>query len=68
VFAFGVIACELVHGRAPFAEPVVLARAKGHAIGGPVVDGIAAPIMRCLELEPAKRPSTGELAAALRAM
>jgi hypothetical protein len=67
VFAFGVIAYELVRGRAPFAAPVVFARAEGRVVEPPEVDGIAAAIARSLELDPTKRPSAVELAAALRA-
>jgi serine/threonine-protein kinase len=67
VFAFGLIAYELLRGRAPFGEPVVFARAEGRVVKLPVVDDLAAPIARSLDLDPAKRPSAVELAAALRA-
>jgi serine/threonine-protein kinase len=67
VFAFGVIAYELVRGRAPFAEAVVFAHAEGRAVKPPAVDGLAAPIARSLELDLAMRPSAGELVAVLRA-
>ncbi|HTR54527.1 MAG TPA: serine/threonine-protein kinase [Kofleriaceae bacterium] len=66
VFAFGVIAYELLRGRAPFAEPVVFARAEGRAVKPPAVDGIAESLARSLDLDPANRPSAVELAAALR--
>jgi serine/threonine protein kinase len=66
VFAFGVIAYELLRGRAPFAEPVVLARAKGRDVKPPVIDDLAAPIACSLDSDPAKRPSAVELATALR--
>jgi hypothetical protein len=67
VFAFGVIAYELMCGRAPFAEPIVFARAEGRAVEMPSLDGVGAPIARALDLDPAKRPSAVELAAEMRA-
>jgi hypothetical protein len=59
VFALGMIAHELLTGRAAFAEPPVVARMNGHAIvavttGDPIV-------LRCLDLDPARRPSADEL-------
>jgi serine/threonine-protein kinase len=66
VFAFGVIAYELLLGRAPFAEPVVFARSEGRVVPPPKLDGIPDLVARSLELEPAKRPTAVELATALR--
>jgi hypothetical protein len=66
VFAFGVIAYELLLGRAPFAEPVVFARAEGRVVPPLARDGIPDLVARSLELDPAKRPTAVELATALR--
>jgi serine/threonine-protein kinase len=68
VFALGVIAYELLRGRAPFAQPVVFAREEGRAITAPPLDGIAPAIAHSLELDPAKRPSASELLTALRTL
>jgi hypothetical protein len=63
VFAFGLIAHELLAGRAAFAEPPLLARLAGRAIAEITCQP---PIVaRCLALEPAARPTAAELAAAL---
>jgi tRNA A-37 threonylcarbamoyl transferase component Bud32 len=67
IFAFGVIAVEMLTGRSAFAEPPVMARLHGRAIAAPVVDGVPPIIARCLDLDPTLRPTAGELAAALRA-
>ncbi len=66
VFAFGVIAHELLLGCRPFAEPVVFARAEGRVVPPLKLDGIPDLVARSLELEPAKRPTAVELATALR--
>jgi hypothetical protein len=64
VFAFGVIAYEMLAGRAPFTEPPVLARLHGRAIVAPVADGVDAIVLRCLELDPGHRPRASELESA----
>ena len=66
IFAFGVLAFELVAGRAPFAEPPVLARMHGRSIARPRLDHRhGALIERCLDLDPARRPTATELVAEL---
>jgi hypothetical protein len=60
VFAFGLIAHELVTGRAAFAEPPLVARLHGRPIE--LAPGTDAMIARCLDLDPQKRPSADELA------
>jgi hypothetical protein len=64
VFALGVIAYEMLSGRAPFAEPPVMSRMHGRTIAAPVADGIDPIVLRCLEIDPARRPPASELAAA----
>jgi hypothetical protein len=63
VFALGLIAHELLTGRAAFTEPPVVARMNGHAIA-PVTTGDPI-VVRCLDLDPARRPSADELVRAL---
>jgi hypothetical protein len=66
-----VIAFEMLAGRAPFAEPPVLARLDGRTPAAPVFDGIARrereSIARCLSFEPDTRPTAAELATAFSA-
>jgi hypothetical protein len=64
VFALGVIAYEMLSGRAPFAEAPVMARMHGRAIVPPAADGIDPIVLRCLDLDPARRPPASEVAAA----
>jgi len=67
VFAFGVVAYEMMAGRAAFKVAPLLERIAGRAIERPVplpADG--AMIMRCLEVDPELRPTAQELARALR--
>jgi serine/threonine-protein kinase len=66
VFAFGVIAYELVSGRMPFPAPPVFGRVEGRVAELAVAEAIAGPIARCLALEPSVRPSAAELVATLR--
>jgi serine/threonine-protein kinase len=68
VFAFGVIAYELLSGRLPFARPLVLAHTESRAPDLAVAPVIAGPISRCLALNPSARPSATELETALRAL
>jgi hypothetical protein len=69
VFSFGVLAHELVAGRAPFGEPPVRARLQGRAIVatlGELAD-LRPLVESCLDLDPAKRPTADELVTALSA-
>jgi Protein kinase domain len=60
IFALGVIGYELLSGRAPFAEAPIFARVfAAPAAVDPIID-------RCLDADPAKRPSAGDVVAALR--
>ena len=67
MFAFGLLAYEMVVGCTAFAEPPVLSRLGGREIAVPVVAKIEPVIARCLELDPASRPTSAELVGALRA-
>jgi serine/threonine-protein kinase len=71
VFAFGVLAYEMVSGRAPFEVAPVLERMAGHAIAPPAPpagdDALASVILSCLDLDPTRRPTAPELARALGA-
>jgi len=60
IFAFGLIAHEMMAGRPAFGEPPLLARLAGRAIVEPTCEP---PIIaRCLALDPAARPTAAELA------
>jgi serine/threonine-protein kinase len=66
VWSLGVLACEIINGRAPFdAPPVYLARA-GKPVPAPRVGSspLAPLIERCLAVDPARRPSAAELVTA----
>ena len=70
LFAFGVLAYEMVSGRAAFHVAPVIDRLAGRTIATPAPlagkpDAVAASIMRCLDLDPAKRPTADELARTL---
>jgi hypothetical protein len=69
VFAFGVLAYEMLSGRAAFAVAPVLDRLAGRAIATP--DPIAGPhgeiVLRCLALAPDGRPTARELVTAFSA-
>ena len=68
MFAFGVLAWELLTGARPFDRPAAVARMQGQAV--PVAPSLAtrwagaaavvAMIDRCLALDPARRPSAAE--------
>ena len=62
MFALGVVAYELLSGRAPFAEAPVLARLAGRSCPPPAAleNRIGAFVERCLSFDPAKRPSAAE--------
>jgi serine/threonine protein kinase/tetratricopeptide (TPR) repeat protein len=69
IYAFGVIAYELLTGRAPFAGRSIQAVMAAHIVETPepisrrraaIPARLAALIMRCLEKRPADRPSTAD--------
>jgi serine/threonine-protein kinase len=70
LFAFGVLAYEMISGRPAFATPPVLDRLAGHPIAAPPAlvtrDALAAAVEACLALEPEHRPTAGDVAFALR--
>jgi serine/threonine-protein kinase len=61
VFAFGLIAHEMIFGISAFAEPPLVAKLSGRAITPTPVKGIEPILARCLDLDPTKRPSASEL-------
>jgi len=75
IFAFGVLAFELLSGHGPFLEPQVILRHQGRPLWpvpslceyAPAVPReIAALVERCLSEFPEQRPDARELSAALR--
>lgn len=72
VFAFGIVAYELLSGRMPFrAPPVMIALSDEifpvpEPLGGDVPAPVAGVIERALHVDPTKRPSARELLDALR--
>jgi serine/threonine-protein kinase len=76
LFSFGVIGYQLLAGERPFSEPAINMRLEGQDIPKPtplsermpgIDPALAAIIEMCLEPDPALRPSTAELCAALGA-
>ncbi len=63
VFALGVVAHDLLTGKAPFADAAVLLAQRGARL--PVVDGVPDVIARALDADPARRPTAAELRDAL---
>jgi serine/threonine-protein kinase len=62
VFAFGILACEMMTGRAPFAMPPVFTAMAGDRLPSPTLDenvagAIRAAIVACLAEDPSVRPS-----------
>jgi predicted Ser/Thr protein kinase len=66
LFAFGVLAYEMLTGRGPFTEPPGVSRAHGRPITLPPRNGLDPTLARCLDLDPDRRPSAAELADVLR--
>jgi protein kinase-like protein len=64
IFAFGVIAHELLAGALPYVEPPVVARMHGRPIRRTEVK-LEAIIERCVAEDPAERPSAAELGTTL---
>jgi serine/threonine-protein kinase len=69
VFAFGILACELLTGRAPFAMPALFTAMAGERLPAPVVDGIPEDLREtltaCLAEEASARPSMQQICNAL---
>ena len=74
MYAFGVMAHELLVGRLPFRDPLFVRRVHGRSIPPPPSLVVARPkldrtvaeiVDRCLSLDPEARPSAAEAAAAL---
>jgi serine/threonine-protein kinase len=70
LFAFGVLAFEMLANRQPFVEPVVMTRLENREPSSPSVDLLPADLRSlvgsCLALDPASRPPATDLVAALR--
>jgi len=75
MYAFGVMAHEMLVGRLPFRDPLYVRRLHGRSlppppsltVARPRLDrGVAAIVDRCLSLDPAQRPTAAEAVAALR--
>ena len=74
VFAFGVMACELLTGRYPFSTPPVYAALYGQTVPTLDVDALreldqelAHMLRRCLDARPVQRPSAADAERVLRA-
>jgi predicted Ser/Thr protein kinase len=75
MYAFGVMAHELLVGRPPFRDPLYVRMLHGRSmppppsltVARPRLDrGVASVVDRCLSFDPAQRPTAAEAAAALR--
>jgi serine/threonine protein kinase len=71
VFAFGIMACEMLTGRAPFALPAVFAAMANEPLPQPSLDGVPGDLRTmfasCLAADPALRPAISEVRDALAA-
>jgi Protein kinase domain len=72
VFAFGILACELLAGRTPFDKPPVFIAMAGEPMPPPELGAAGDPQLRellrtCLTEEPANRPSMRSVAEVLAA-
>jgi serine/threonine-protein kinase len=69
VFAFGILACELLTGRAPFAVPALFTAMAGDRLPAPVVEGIPEDLRKtlvaCLAEDSSARPSMQQIRNAL---
>jgi len=65
VFAFGILACELLTRRAPFAAPALYLAMAGERLPAPTVEGIPedlrARLLACLAEDAGSRPSMQEI-------
>jgi hypothetical protein len=63
MFAFGIVAYEVLTGRAPFPMPPILVAMAGLTLPQPSMDGIPEPVAKwicdCLAVDPKQRPSAG---------
>ncbi len=66
-WSFGVLACELVTGRAPFDVPPVYLAMKGKPLPAPRIgeSPLASLVARCLSVDPVARPTAAEIVVAL---
>ena len=64
IFAYGLIAYELLVGRAAFVEPPVATRLRGAEVIPPSCEDIEPIVARCLDLDPKRRPRADELVSA----
>lgn len=66
MWSFGVMACELLTGKRPFDESPVMRALQGRTSTPPALDttGLPAPltafVLRCLDRDPARRPTAAE--------
>ncbi|MGH7297263.1 MAG: protein kinase domain-containing protein [Polyangiaceae bacterium] len=73
MWSFGVMACELLTGRRPFDESPVMRALDGRVSAAPPLDTTALPaalrpiVVRCLDRDPARRPTAAEVEVALAA-
>lgn len=77
VFAFGVMAFELLSGQGPFAEPQIMLRLGGrpllsvpslHEVAAELPGELVELVERCLSSDPKQRPSADELSIGLKSI